>query len=634
MTYLEILNKWAEYIEYDPNQKSFNLLSHSYELHRVGEMIGNILDYDESGALATIYAKQKFKQIVKDCKVSAWEALSNPNFLFEEKDMYNIFYDKHVQEAENEFIGNLQNIHSKITKEKLIGEEESNEKQIQKILNCLSEVIESIGRCNVDLFKKGGIIQRKLNVNTHIHIFESLLECLVAIENAEDGMYLCYIRAGNSADCFFGFFIKSNGTILSVNDRVDEAYIGQHRNSRNGRWTEGKVDSIFPYDYIFHYSGYDYKGYATKYIINEDKLNLYNLGISGYMPIVIAMFLILLKYGEKELDMPLHFIDSLVPMNQLQIKNYEIMDLKSSNIATLHNSIDLFFDLNKLISGKYAEEFAYNSECNINEYGYFSNSNQFMVDLWSEGFTIDTDFFNNGNIKSLINKSSTYFPEFVGSEKRIRLQAYVNIRKQLADYMNDKIYQSWIEFGKTDAVKKWYRESILERKHFIYKMFYEYEKDNKNRVTLPDVTHDYCNPDAININTQFSEYPSGYGIHEDDILGCIRDDYEYKFLCDVNKCKCNVWFIIRPRSWKDIEYLIGKECIKIVKGWLYDGHRYSGNSLLNVTDPVDVVCTPFEYRHSFLDTRYSTAFYNFTVAFGFSKRGWNKIKKQIEKEKF
>ena len=49
------------------------------------------------------------------------------------------------------------------------------------------------------------------------------------------------------------------------------------------------------------------------------------------MPIVIAMFLILLKYGEKELDMPLHFIDSLVPMNQLQIKNYEIMDLKYLN---------------------------------------------------------------------------------------------------------------------------------------------------------------------------------------------------------------------------------------------------------------------------------------------------------------
>lgn len=254
-----------------------------------------------------------------------------------------------------------------------------------------------------------------------------------------------------------------------------------------------------------------------------------------------------------------------------------------------------------------------------------------MTDILTpDGFAEATEQY-----EQIINACENAYHVFLVVRKSYHLtflkftEPYLSL-EDFADYMNDKIYQSWIEFGKTDAVKKWYRESILERKHFIYKMFYEYEKDNKNRVTLPDVTHDYCNPDAININTQFSEYPSGYGIHEDDILGCIRDDYEYKFLCDVNKCKCNVWFIIRPRSWKDIEYLIGKECIKIVKGWLYDGHRYSGNSLLNVTDPVDVVCTPFEYRHSFLDTRYSTAFYNFTVAFGFSKRGWNKIKKQIQ----
>ena len=129
---------------------------------------------------------------------------------------------------------------------------------------------------------KGGVISNVQNVSTKLHIFNTLAECLINIENAQDGIYFCFISASNSSDCFFAFFLKSNGNIISVNDRIDEAYIGQHGNSRNGRWTEQKVDGIFPYDYIFNYSQHDYKGYASKYEINEEKLDLYNLAVVPY----------------------------------------------------------------------------------------------------------------------------------------------------------------------------------------------------------------------------------------------------------------------------------------------------------------------------------------------------------------
>mgnify|MGYP003312055157 CR=1 FL=1 len=46
MKYMEILDKWAIYTEYDSNQTKFNLLSLNYHWHKVGEVIETILkDY-------------------------------------------------------------------------------------------------------------------------------------------------------------------------------------------------------------------------------------------------------------------------------------------------------------------------------------------------------------------------------------------------------------------------------------------------------------------------------------------------------------------------------------------------------------------------------------------------------------
>ena len=49
---------------------------------------------------------------------------------------------------------------------------------------------------------------------------------------------------------------------------------------------------------------------------------------------------------------------------------------------------------------------------------------------------------------------------------------------------------------------------------------------------------------------------------------------------------CSIEFIFRPRNWKEIEYLLGP-VPKILIGWEASGeHGYTGNSLLEITDPV------------------------------------------------
>lgn len=635
MTYIDIIEKWAIYSKYDRNQTSFNLLSRTYEFHQIGKLIEMLLsEYDETGVLAVIYTKIQFENILKKTKITIWDMLSNPETYRAEKDMYELFNNPIVTDAENEFIGRLNYIYLKITNGKLIGEDDGQRRQL---FDSIERVVEAINKCNVDLFMKGGEISNVQNVSTKLHVFNTLAECLLSIEKAKDGIYFCFIRACNSADCFFAFFLKSNSTIISVNDRIDEVYIGQHENFRNGRWTENKVNGIFPYDYVFKYSQYDYKGYANKYEIEEDNLDLYNLGIEVFMPIVISMLLIILKYSNKDIELPLHYLDSFLPENRLKIESHELMVINESNLVVAHNNVNIYFDNQKILSGDYAEEFDFHNKNNKNhnkETGYFTNSNQLMVNLWGDGFLFDpTTIFKSNNISCLIDKKNeSYIPEFVGTEKRLRLQVYKEARIQLAEYMNNKIYQAWVEYGKTEAIKRWYKKSLLDNKKVIYHMLAKYEEEI-TRGIKSELHDGWIRTDgSINIYiTRNDDYPTNHMLSPDNIIGCTSDGQ--KWFCDVTNCVCNTWFIIAPQTWEQLEFLTAQEVPKIVKGWNVNGRTYYGNRLLDSTDSVASVRTPFERSNSCTsDNRFKDSYYDFKVAFGFSKRGWNKIKKKLKEQ--
>lgn len=619
MTYLYILEKWAIYSKYDRKQTKFNLCSNDYTLHKINKLIEMLLnEYDKTGMLAVIYAKIQFENLMKDIKISIWDILNNPKVYEQELNMYKLFNLPIVNNAENIFIEKLNNVYMSMAKDKFIG---NNEKQ--QFFNSIETVVEQIDKCNVDLFSKGGKIGNITNINTKLHIFNTLAECLLAIEKAIDGLYFCFINAGQSADCFFSFFIKDNNNIISINDRIDETYIGQHQKSRNGRWAENK-NGIFPYEYIFNYSEFDYKGYANKYKINENNLDLYNIDINVIMPIIISMLFITFKYSNKDIDLPLHYIDSFLPENQRKIENNKLMIINNSNIVNNHN-INFDFDNNKILSGEYAEEF---KENDYKENGVFSNINQLMVDLWGDGFVYNpNNIFINNNIHCLIDNNDIYIPEFVGTEKRMRLQAYKEIRHQLAEYINNKIYNEWINIGKTKPIKEWYKKSLLDNKEFLYKMFanYQYNVEHKNEQPVHE---NWLKTNGITIHIIEGTYPSL--IDSDSIINCNIYD-SWKYTCEVNNKICNLWFVVTPKNWKDIEYLTNKECPKIVKGWSCDGHRTFGNSILDVTDEVEKIQTPFEYKK--WDEKYQNAYYNFKFAFGFSKSGWNKIKKNLKYDK-
>ena len=546
--------------------------------------------------------------------------------------------------AEKAFVDGLNLLYQQVTKDKLIG---FSEEDTQSLLPYLDSVLGQMGKLNIDLFAGDGTIGSISYIDSSLHVFETMAECLLTLEKANDGLYFVFIRAMNSADCYFSFIIKDADNILSINDRIDESFIGQHKISRNGRWTEGKADKIFPYDHIFEYGDYDYKGYSTSYKLKED-VTLYDMGIEAFMPVIVAMVLTIGRYQNKKVDKEICYVDSFLPFHTEEITKNALMNIDGSSLCLAHQKVNTQFNTNSIINGTYTGEFVWKQGRNYKETGAFSNGAQEMIDLWGKDFIPDyTKIFPDSNIKCLADKNNgkeTYTPEYIGSEKRMRKQIYKELRYQLASYMQNNIYREWASTGKTEAVKAWYYEALRRNKENICRIFIDLEEKIKSGEEKP-TSIGWRKTNEYTIYIINDTYPSS--IHcqltQDQLVNVepkgYHDDY---WTCMETGNKCNLWFVVRPANHIQLEEFCGCEVPKLVKGWKEDRTAY-GNPLLDATDATTNVRTPFEieYREPIFpkDTdkedeemkKWKGAAFNFRFAFGFSKRGWSRIKKQLMK---
>lgn len=657
MDNFDILEQWAKYSEYDNKQTTFDLSSWNYELHETNKKIETILkQYDSSGNLAILFAKNMFEKILKNTKISIFDVLSNNNIEKETKNMYNCFNSSTVLQSESSYINFINNVADKVIKNKLIGDNYDNTTK-ENLFECISDVFNSVDRCNEDIFLKGKEIKSINNFSTNVHVFNTLAQCLTTLENSEDGLYLCYININNSADSYFGFYLKSNGNVISINERINEAYQGSHSNSRNNSWAENKKYNLFPYEYMISYSEHDYKGYATKHMINEEKLNFFNLGEKAYTPIIVAMLMINQKYCNKKIDGKLKYVDSLLEVNVNKLlkndnKN-QIIEIKNSLITTNHKSLDLSFDDDAVLSGYYSDAFTNNS--NYLENGCFGNENQLFVDLWGQGFKHSNDIYESNSLLRLSNSDGEVTSEFVGTKKRFELQGYYKLRQELATYIRQQIYEEWVSIGKTKEIKKWYFNLIEKNKDKIEKLIIERyikilsgDKEHKQwdqvsvncrhiydeSYTSPKIEIAMVNEtfprDAIDMKCLSKPYKIDNSLNE------ARYEYYYDYrehLCDITGTKCTMYFVIKPQDWKAIEFLVGENVPKIVNGWLLTGHRRIGNHILDVTDEVTSVGTPFEKYEDDSELYNKESHFNFCFSIGYSKRGFNQILKKYKNVK-
>lgn len=647
--FIKILDEWAKYSEYDPEQRQFNLCSANYAFHQTGQRIEEILsEFDPTGAFAVIKAKLAFEHVMKDSKINVFEILANPEILSEERRMYELFQSAGVKKAEKSLFEKINFIYASATGKKLIGELKQ-EDAAPILFECLDGVTDQIKKCQVDLYKKGGIMEPIHYVSTKINVFPTLSVCLTTLERAKDGLYICYIDAGGSADGYYGFFFVNNGNLISINDRVDEAVQGMHRHARNARWTKEKKDSIFPYS-ILSYGQHDYLGYATQYRIDEGNLSFEILRERELYPLIIAIVLLAGKYVGKEINEPIKYVDSLLPINQklLPESNYALMKIEPGSISLEHQQLDFSFETDKVLSGVYSAEFDNGDSGERGTTGYFRNNNQCMVDLWGKGFYYSAQDLmksDSGNVALLTDNKAAAgnLPpaEFVGTEKRMRTQAYYRVRKLLTGYMREQIHNAWIAYGGHSAVTAWYKKALEDNRETLIQMALLWYAGYVNGCNESRCANYYSRDDEVFVSCKEKEnYPDEvrYGIYNGEVK---TKGWQTQYFCLHNPdAKANTFISFNPMDWHGIELLTGAELPDIIKGWVRI--RWCiGNNNLDVTDEVETVGTPYDDEvaariynvdDAWLDKerknfRYHNGF-RFTCVMGFSKRGLNALLKE------
>lgn len=633
----EILDIWAKYADYNPERTTFFFGSAKYELHRVCEKIKDITEnFETSGSLAIIYAKKSFISLLKSCKITVFNALNNPSELNAEKEMWEVFESDIVKDIESNFLNSCDELLQKIMGNRMLGERNIETEQ-ESLYNSIEVVVEEIRTLNIDIFRKGDKMDAVKSFSTKVHIFETMAECLLTLETANDGMYLCFISDYGSIGGYFSFIIKSNGNIISMNDRVNEAYQGQHKHSRNGRWMEEKKYGLFPYNMI-KFDGSDYKGYATRMQINDDELQFFSFGTDIYLPIVLSMVILGRKFVG-DIDLPIKYSSALLKVNRLEHEfSNELINVGQSEIVTAHNSFNVGFTSEDVRNSIPSEEYTYKKEGHYSERGAFEPSGDdgfLLVKMYGKGFKVDFNALNKSNYYPRLGtfhaSDEQIDSEYIGTYNRMRMQSYMDARTQLAEYMRKNIKEEYKRFGGVEAVRRWYATAI------------KHHRDNLNKICIERYKSE--------ISGEIKSPPEGWESTSNNWMNCIYicEDkylsYEYrcrvmenpkqgfndKFICPVTGNTINIWFIFSPRNYHEIEIFVG-DVPKIIKGWKKQGHDCSGNPILNAHDPAIMVGTPFERyesrRYESKDFRTMSSEYNFCFAIGFSKRGLNKLLKE------
>lgn len=674
MSALDIVNQFYAVANYDPDSRKFQI-SDEYILTSACKQMDKLFkDFEDDGGIAAIYAKDAFFSFANRARVRIMEALTKPDGMKELADMYAAFTSPEMLAIEDAFLDALHQLACKLSGKPMLGKRDR-ETELKTAVQAVAAVVEKIGSLRVECYKRGGRLSDNLAVlaSSRISVFPTLAQCVLAVEQAGDGLYLCYIRNGDTADGYFGLFLKDNGNVLSFNERPDEAFIGQHKHSRNAYWTESKAYELFPYG-SFDFGKHDYKGYATAVKIDESQLSFADMPTENYFPTILAILLLSRRYGGQEDVGEDVFIDSLLPANLQNLEEKAkstkaLIPIEPGNsaIVTRAGSLDIAFSNEDVLAAKSNKDFDYDPKNPFVEHGTFPEQTpdsyaQMLIDLYGEGFQLDkTALLRSDCVCRMLpadgNEGDGYNVEFVGSERRMQIEAYRQARAQLAEYIEQRMFEEYKAFGGCNAVTAWWKSTMLERKEAIEKMCVDlYRKNDIAGESAPeDVTAQGWSiaigeDEDVNIlcypDTDGKRPEAGFWKRRVSIPNMIFQEHEKKLdawdrlyetgqvLCPITGNKPSIYFQFDPRNWKGIEKLAACEVPKIVKGWDPNVSRGAGNPLLDATDAVWQVKTPLEaaecswekYKPYF---RLNMGHYvDFSIAIGWSKRGWAKMLKK------
>ena len=629
----ELIDKMSNFLLEEPDGKfqvdGWHGSIRSSELEKMAEFSSK---FDDTHELTLIYLAQLCRALLDNTSCPVMEALTETPQLEKYRKCLGWIRSNEVLKCRSSLVEKMAAAISAISNRKLIGETESIGKSVD---DAVEAVFETFTKLKFEIYHNSGKpIGNLATTSLSVQDCNSLAECLLRLEKSPDGIYVCYISNPGTLDGWFGFFVKSNGNLFSYNERIDEAYIGQHGNMRNGRYAEEKAYDLFPYELCKVSEETDYKGYAKEIRIGE-QLRL--IGENGNdCDILVRMFLAMSvidrKHSGRTIEGEPVVVNSLLPDNLALIANKESAASSTAVVEWRGSPIVEYtakcaaptFEVSKVLNGDYNGEFDEMPGC------VFKGSRREIVDAYGEGFTIDRKKILSSDSSLRLIGDGSVEQEFIGSKDRLRAQAYYEVREQLCDYILQKMKDDLNSFGGQEALGKWYRERLDEKKDAILgyclKAFDAMKTDDEGN----DYGCIYINDDedAPGLDSRFlrgsravevqASSRTGMGFWGYFMLSQSKDNQRR---CWLTGCAPSYYFRFDFYNYKQVEEFLGCSLPKFCVGWERD-HISSGNSILNMVDPIDNMI------HPLMDRRNP---FRFDFAVALSKSALNKIRKESTK---
>lgn len=645
----QLLNRMLEFLDYDPDRTVFHLgeVTWSFEIRNVVDFANR---FDDTGVLTLVRLAAICEEHLQKTSVSVLEVLKDPSVIDRYREMYGTLGSEEVAAARKTLLDGLTRVASAVSGGRLVGDARDFEISLD---DSVASVVSEFRKLKCESYASSGRPVGTIDCfSTSVQVCGSLAECLLRLEKSPDGCHVCYVSNPGTLDGWFGFFVKSAGNLFSYNERLDEAYVGQHRNCRNGRYAEDKAYELFPYDQMIQFSKErDYKGYSTAMDVDRSNLSFADLSKSSpsvLTRLLLSMSLIARRHSGRPLDgetaRPV-LVDSLLPQSLKLLAGAEskaLVKLDSSALVRASSSFSVSFDRAKVLDGTYDAEFNY-PDGNVekgyrhDEHGYFSGVNQEMVDAYGDDFELPdvNELVASPSARRLIGEGDTP-QEFVGSERRLRLLTYWRIRQQLAMHVSRRMREDFERAGGVQGLVEWYCQHLSSLKDKVYRLCVEAwsnarEEDGKARryelgekVRYSAIRGEAAVGKAAEIFIREGGDAQNAFYHNRDYYEKLavfnaRRSEDRCFLCPVTGQKVNIAFQFKFYDWRQVEQFLGEKLPKYCVGWT-TYLSYGGNSILDVTDAVG-------HLKNVLNDSYGSRFY-FIFTVGFSKPGLQKVMKE------
>lgn len=597
-----------------------------YDIQEIADVAN---EFDDSGKVTLIYLASLCRNQINNTMIPVDYALTKSKTLDIYRKCLSCVQSEEVTTGRKEIVDNLAKAIGLVSGKKVIGDTSAIDSSLD---GALKEIFKEFNKLKFEVYANSGKpIGNLTNTSVSVQVCGSLAECLLRLEKSNDGIYIGFISNPGTLDGWFGYFVKSNGNYFSYNERIDEAYVGQHGNMRNGRYAEyGKAYGLFPYELCEFSEETDYKGYSTSMRIGENRDLFSGDNLEVAIRVFLTMALISGKHRGSTLNDRPVVVNSLLNNNLAQIKQEDVKSTdivlwKDSQIVRATNSFQVpIFDEKRVIAGEYNKEFNDGEGKDPSATGIFCGANQEIVDAYGDGFRINQDkILASKSSMRLIGEGNTE-QEFIGSPERLRLQAYYEVRKQLCKYIGGKMYKDYQDFGEEDGLRKWYTDRLKERMPKILSLCietmhrlngesgeWEYGESEKPK-NAPDSNFVHEEPPfTIDFNT--GKYPHYTQISLSKFKAGL-------YLCPVTGKTASYHFRFCFSNYVQVQNFLGCELPKFCVGWR-EQRIYNGNPILNVTDPIG------NFNHPVREF----PVFNFTI--DLSKSGVKKIEKQIGEKK-